>query len=315
MLGHIVSKDGIRPDPDKISAVQHFPRPEKVKDLRSFLGLASYFRRFIRDFASIASPLHKLLGSGVPFVWSPECESAFVHLKCALTSEPVLCHFDETAPTLLHMDASGHGIGGILLQRDKCSRERVVSYASRVLTPAEKNYTITEQECLAVVWSVQKFRPYLHGRHFTVVTDHHALCWLSTLKNLSGRLGRWILRLQEYDFSITYKSGKKHQDADALSRCPLPSEPYNGTTTTARDELSAVPSPTVSCLATMGPTSSNECGSLLSHQRADPYCRRLTDRLDGTSPPPNARLRRQLPKFKPDTCALYRHIYHPDGQR
>lgn len=235
-------------------------------------------------------------------------------LKGALTSEPVLCHFDETAPTLLHTDASGRGIGAILLQRDTSSRERVVAYASRVLTDAEKNYTITEQECLAVVWSVQKFRPYLYGRHFTIVTDHHALCWLSTLKNMTGRLGRWILRLQEYDFAIIHKSGKKHQDADALSRCPLPAYPIDSSAPASQSSSSDVTSTPVSSLASIDRLSPDD-QTFASRQRADPYCRRMIDHLSGASRPPNARLRRQLAQFKLDNRVLYRRIYHPDGQR
>lgn len=119
-------------------------------------------------------------------IWSDDCQKAFQALKNALTDDPVLCHFDHAALTILHTDASGCGIGSVLLQRDTQSRERVVAYASRSLTLAEQKYTITEQECLAVVWSIQKFRPYLYGRHFTIITDHHALCWLSTMKHLSG---------------------------------------------------------------------------------------------------------------------------------
>lgn len=138
VLGHLVSKDGIQPDPDKISAVLNFPRPLRPKELRSFLGLASYFRRFIRNFASIASPLHKLSNTS-SFDWNSDCEASFEELKRALTSPPVLRHFDDKAPTLLHTDASGQGIGAVLLQRDRESCEKVVAYASRVLTSAEKN--------------------------------------------------------------------------------------------------------------------------------------------------------------------------------
>lgn len=159
VLGHVVNKEGVRPDPEKISAVMSFPRPQQQKTLRSFLGLASYFRRFVRNFATLASPLNQLLRSGTPFVLSEDCEKSFQALKDALTSDPVLTHFDDTKPTLLHTDASGYGIGAVILQRDNQSRERVVAYASRTLSSAEKNYTITEQECLAVVWSVQNSVP------------------------------------------------------------------------------------------------------------------------------------------------------------
>lgn len=240
----------------------HFPRPLQVKELRSFLGLASYFRRFIRKFATIASPLNQLLQAGTPYVWSSECQHAFEALKSALTSGPVLSHFDDRKPIILHSDASGHGIGAVVLQSDAHLKERRVAYASRSLTPAGRNYTITEQECLAVVWALQKFRPYLHGRHLTVVTDHHALFWLSSLKNLSGRLGRWILPLQQYNFTVTYKSGKKHIDADALSRCPL-----------ASPSSSVVPElPPAKCsLAPITSESVVGLSDLPSLQRADPY--------------------------------------------
>lgn len=305
VLGHVVSNEGIRPDPEKIAAVIDFPRPQQQKALRSFLGLASYFRRFVRNFAAVASPLNKLLHSGTPFVWSHDCEEAFRQLKHALTSGPVLCHFDESRPVILHTDASGHGIGAVLLQSDDQRRERVVSYASRTLSTAEKNYTITEQECLAVVWAVQKFRPYLYGRHFTVVTDHHALCWLQTLKNLSGRLGRWVIRLQEYDVTVTYRSGKKHQDADALSRCPLGSNKTSA----------SLPLDTVLPIAPVNRVAVEDLSGLPSLQRADTYCRGMIDQLTGSSPPLNSRSRRQLQQFKFLDGILYRSTHLSSGHR
>lgn len=235
-------------------------------------------------------------------------------MKQALTSGPVLCHFDESAPTILHTDASGHGLGAVFLQRTDSSSERVVAYASRTLTPAEKNYTITEKECLAVVWAVQKFRPYLYGRHFSVVTDHHALCWLSSLKNLSGRLGHWVLRLQEYDFTVTYKSGRKHSDADALSRCPQPTthcpQPSSQSNSSPSTTPLALP------MAPLQTAGEDILQNLVSLQRADPYCRRLLDLLDGSTSPPNSRTRRQISKFRLSIGgALYRHNYHPTGDR
>ncbi|GFU82592.1 hypothetical protein TNCV_685681 [Trichonephila clavipes] len=180
-------------------------------------------KRFIKGFCYLAEPLQSLLKSGVEFHWGPEEVEAFHSLKKALTSDPVLGMYDERASTEIHTDASGYGIGAVLVQIQN-NVEKVIAYASRTLTKAEKNYSTTERECLAIVWATNKFRPYIFGKHFTVVTDHHSLCWLMNLKDPSGRLARWALRLQEHVFEVKYKTGKKHSDADALSRNPVEEE-------------------------------------------------------------------------------------------
>ncbi|GFT08021.1 hypothetical protein TNCV_2589441 [Trichonephila clavipes] len=198
ILGHLVSSNGVRPDPDKIKAVRNFSTPKNIHDIRSFLGLCSYFRRFIKGFCYLAEPLQSLLKSGVEFHWGPEEVEAFHSLKKALTSDPQ--YWGCTTKELLQKS--------ILI----------------TLTKAEKNYSTTERECLAIVWATNKFRPYIFGKHFTLVTDHHSLCWLMNLKDPSGRLARWALRLQEHDFDVKYKTGKKHSDADALSRNPEETE-------------------------------------------------------------------------------------------
>ncbi|GFV58069.1 hypothetical protein TNCV_2108971 [Trichonephila clavipes] len=180
-------------------------------------------KRFIKGFCYLAEPLQSLLKSGVEFHWGPEEVEAFHSLKKALTADPVLGMYDERASTEIHTDASGYGIGAVLVQIQN-NVEKVIAYTSRTLTKAEKNYSTTERECLAIVWATNKFRPYIFGKHFTVVTDHHSLCWLVNLKDPSGRLARWALRLQEHDFDVKYKTGKKHSDADALSRNPVEEE-------------------------------------------------------------------------------------------
>ncbi|XP_078461913.1 uncharacterized protein LOC144726833 [Lampetra planeri] len=187
-LGHIVDSSGISTDPAKTDCVGSWPTPTSVSDVRSFIGFASYYRRFVEHFATIAKPLHALTAKGVKFKWGPEEEAAFRSLRDALVGAPPLCYPDFASPFLLDTDASNTGIGGVLSQVVG-GVERVVAYGSRVLSPAEQRYCVTRRELLAIVFFVQQFRPYLYGRHFIVRTDHAALQYSLRVAQPSGSQG------------------------------------------------------------------------------------------------------------------------------
>jgi len=160
-LGHIISKNGIQPDPAKVSAVEHFPIPTNLTILRDFLGLVSYYRRFIKDFAKIATPLHQLMRKDQSFTWTTEHQEAFEELKSRLTLAPILIYPDFEKPFVLYTDASSFGLNVVLSQKTNDGKEHVVAYASKRTDNTQKNYFTTELECLAVVWAIQLFRPYL----------------------------------------------------------------------------------------------------------------------------------------------------------
>ena len=221
-LGHEVSRQGVAPDAKKVGQVASWPVPQSVTDVQKFLGLAtsSYYRRFARDFATIARPLHRLTENNATFEWSVECQEAFLKLRCCLCTAPVLAfpHFER--PFLLDTDASNTGIGGVLSQLDDEGTEHVVAFASRTLSKSERRYCVTRRELLAVVVFTQHFRPYLLGREFTLRTDHGCLSSLQSFKEPEGQLARWLEKLQEYNFRVVHRPGKKHRNADALSRRP-----------------------------------------------------------------------------------------------
>src|SRR5690606_5336831 len=163
VLGHVVDASGVHPDSEKVRAVTEFPLPKNVKELQSFLGLCSYFRRFVPNFAHRAHALHELLRTGVSWEWTGPADAAFEDLKKCLSTPPVLAHYNPQAAVELHTDASSYGLGAVLLQ--ECSNaKRPIAYASRSLTGAERNYSTTERECLAIVWALNKFRPYVFGK-------------------------------------------------------------------------------------------------------------------------------------------------------
>ena len=217
-LGHNISKAGIELDPANTQAVRTFPVPKNQRDVRSFLGLANFYRRFCKDFAKIASPLNTLLQKNTKFVWTDQAQAAFDTLKQTLITAPMLHYPDLNSSFCLTTDASDVSLGYILSQKDENNKDRVVAYGGRSIRPEERKWTVTEKECLAVVEGIKAYRQYLSHRPFTVYTDHKALQWLNNMKDPSNRLGRWALKLQEYQYTVIHKEGRKNQNADALSR-------------------------------------------------------------------------------------------------
>ena len=194
-LGHVVSEEGVATDPEKVVVVINWPLPKNVKDVRSFLGLCTYYRRFVPAFADIARPLHKLTEKGKPFTWTKECDSSFHCLKEALASTPVLAYPESEDPFVLDTDASNVGIGAVLSQVHQ-GHERVIAYYSQALSKPERNYSTTRYELLAIVKAINHFHPYLYGRKFTIRTDHASLQWLLNFKNAEGQIARWLDKLQ-----------------------------------------------------------------------------------------------------------------------
>lgn len=217
-LGHVLGNGVIRTDPDKISAIVEYPVPRSIKDVRRFLGMSGWYRKFISNYASITTPLTDLLKNRKKFVWDDNAQKSFEELKCLLSSAPVLHSPDFARPFYIHCDASKTGIGSVLVQVNSEGDEVPVAFMSKKLNKAQRNYSVTEQECLAAVLSIKKFRPYIEGHEFTVVTDHASLKWLMSQNDLSSRLARWALKLQGFNFRILHRKGSQNIVPDALSR-------------------------------------------------------------------------------------------------
>lgn len=220
-LGYIVDRQGLRTDPEKVQAILELTPPQNVKEVRRLIGMASWYRRFVPNFAAIIAPLTQLTRKHASWKWSSECTTAFQLIKDSLATAPVLTCPNFEKPFILQTDASSYGIGAVLYQENEHGQE-VISFLSRALTRQERNYSTTERECLAVIWSVEKLRHYLEGVHFTVITDHWSLVWLHRLKDPTGRLARWAVRLQPFDFTIIHRKGKLNVAADFLSRSVIP---------------------------------------------------------------------------------------------
>lgn len=217
-LGYVIGSGGICTDPSKISCIVNWPPPKNLKQVRGFLGICGWYRRFIHNFADLSCPITNVLSTKSKFVWTSEAQSAMDKLKIVLTSAPVLTNPDFAKKFYLHCDASDFGIGAVLTQLSDDKEEKPIAYMSKKLSSAQRNYSVTERECLAVILAIEKFRCYLELQEFEVITDHSSLVWLMRQQNVTGRLARWIFRLQQYKFSISHRKGKEHVVPDALSR-------------------------------------------------------------------------------------------------
>ena len=225
-LGHIVSENGLAPLPSKLDAVRDWPslstvpRAKLRTAVKSFLGLVSYYRRFIRNMSQIAYPLYELTKKTSTLVWTDQCEASFMRLKAALTSAPVLSFPDvQGSDFILDTDASNTGIGAVLSQVQD-GEEKVIGFFSKLLSDSERNYCITKREFLAVIRAVEHFKPYLYGQHFLVRTDNAAVSHLLTLSGCNPQIQRWQLFLSSFKFDLVHRPGHKHTNADSMSRMP-----------------------------------------------------------------------------------------------
>lgn len=215
-LGFVVSDHGIKTDPDKVAKLREFPQPRNTTEVRAFVGLGSYYRRFIKDFAIIASPLHEL-STTEAWEWKPEHQKAFETLKKALLENATLAHPDFSKPFILDTDASDMGMAAVVSQVDEQGKERIVVMDSRKFSPAERKWHIREKEALGIIWGLERFKSILQGSQFVIRTDHSSLKWLQEAK--SGRLQRWAIRLAEFGpLDIQHRSGVSHGNVDAFTR-------------------------------------------------------------------------------------------------
>ena len=222
-LGHIISAEGRRMDPEKTRAITNMPEPENKQQVKSFLGMISYYGAFVPEMRKYRGPLDELLKQDKPFEWSKECQTAYQELKKVLTSDLLLMHFDPKLPIIVAADASQYGIGAVLLQKLPDGHIKAVSHASKSLTAAEKRYGQIEKEGLALIYAVRKFHRYIYGRQFSLWTDHKPLLAIYGSKHglpatSVNRLARWALILKAYNFTIEYKRTTEFGQADALSR-------------------------------------------------------------------------------------------------
>lgn len=343
-LGHVISDQGVATDPSKVEVVANWQPPTTITELRSFLGFASYYRRFVEGFAKLAAPLHRLVaewggtkskkrsGHGEVLNWSEECHHSFEALKTRLTTAPVLAYADFSLPFILEVDASHGGLGAVLSQ-EQGGKVRPIAYASRGLRPPERNmanYSSMKLEFLALKWAMtEKFREYLLGQKCVVYTDNNPLSHLSSAK-LGAREQRWVAQLAAFDFDITYRSGRVNTNADALSRQRPPDAPDME----AMLPGTSLPEPLQQALQVQRSHATQAVIVALPHhapadlralQQADPVIREvLTFWTQKRRPnheerkqlsPPVLALLRHWDRLVEEDGLCYRQVFRPDGAK
>ncbi|GBG77323.1 hypothetical protein CBR_g23653 [Chara braunii] len=226
-LGYVVTRGGLRPNSQKVAVVKEAPVPTSLTQVRAFLGLASYYRRFIKGFAVVARPLTNLLRKEQPLHCDDECDQAFGALKDALVTAPILIRPDPFRQFILITDWQPEAISVILAQKGNDGKEHVIEYASRTVPDERRNDSAPQGECYAVVWGIQHFHPYLYGQKFLLVTDHEPLLALKKLTNYTGMIGQWAVRLQEYEFDIVHRKTQRHDNAGRLTRLHRPGKVHH----------------------------------------------------------------------------------------
>ncbi|GBG62143.1 hypothetical protein CBR_g29342 [Chara braunii] len=240
-LGYVVTRGGLRPDSRKVAAVKEAPVPTPLTQVRTFLGLASYYRHFIKGFAAIARPLTNLLRKDRPLSLDAECQQAFATLKDDLATTPILIRPDTSKQFILITVWQPEAISAILAQKGNDGREHVIEYASRTVPDERRNDSAPQGECYAVVWGIQHFHPYLYEQKFRLMTDHEPLLALKKLTNYTGMIGRWAVRLQEYDFDIVHRKTERHGNTDGLTRLHRPAKSARDPTLSYRVKENSAP--------------------------------------------------------------------------
>ncbi|KAL1252203.1 hypothetical protein QQF64_019999 [Cirrhinus molitorella] len=353
-LGHVVSAAGLQPDEKNIQKVKEWPTPENPTEVRAFLGLCSYYRRFIRGFAHISQPLHALTQKGKLFVWTSVEQEAFDSLRRALTTAPILSYPDFSREFLLFTNASNTAIGCVLSQMTDVGKESVIAYGSHILTPTEKRWSTYDRELWAIVWSIRHFRPYLMGSSFQIVTDHKPLLNLRQMVlngDPTGRRARWALEIDLYDWIVEYRHGPKHVNADAMSRRPdrngsipdgLEIEPVNFVSASTQTEVIESP-PTSAQTVSSGADSefeqsnsvfstfsttislSMDSEDILKAQKSDPVLNIVSEWVLGKKRPPYATLKgisnvlqhfwKEFPRLIFVDSVLCRRVRPPPGEQ